>query len=173
MFTLENVDAAANCLPPTLCASRRARLLCSDSCAPPRNSKVAALACRVVSARGWGDDVTFYPAKLADNQKNAKDQHILKVDAPNVATSYSNGGQYLQIKYGDSKPAFMAVANAPSDAQGGTLELLIKSIPDSTAEMLNGLDAGTEVRCAAPAALRKLSLLMIAHRPSSGSPCCL
>ena len=100
-----------------------------------------------MSARGWGDDVTFYPAKLADNQKNAKDQHILKVEAPDVASSYSKGGQYLQIKYGDSKPAFMAVANAPADAQGGTLELLIKSLPDSTAEVLNGLDAGTEVRC--------------------------
>jgi arabinosyltransferase len=102
-----------------------------------------------VLAKGWNDNVEFYAAKIMDNEKTAANQHILWVDAGDVAKGYTHGGQYLQMKVGDSKPAFLAIANSPNSVTNGVLEFLVKSIPGSTAEKLNSLEAGTEV-CSIP-----------------------
>ena len=64
------------------------------------------------------------------------------VDIGDLASGYTIGGQYLQLKVGDSKPAFYAIASAPS-AQS-PIELLIKN-QGSTAEILCDSKAGALV----------------------------
>ncbi|KAL0463515.1 UNVERIFIED_CONTAM: Fruit protein [Sesamum latifolium] len=69
-------------------------------------------------------------------------------DSPELATSYSKAGQYLQLRLQDprTRPAFFAVASPPSiTASEGVFEFLVKSIPGSTAELLCGLQKGDVV----------------------------
>ncbi|CAM9976335.1 unnamed protein product, partial [Phaeothamnion confervicola] len=55
----------------------------------------------------------------------AEGTRILKINAGDVAAGYKNPGQFVQIKKGDGKPSFFAIASAPS-ADGNTLEFLVK-----------------------------------------------
>jgi arabinosyltransferase len=103
--------------------------------------------CRMVVAQAWGDDIEFSPAKILQNTKAAANMHIITVDVgQEISAGYTNGGQFLQIKVGDSKPAFLAIANAPAASKDGTMEFLIKFLPDSTAGHITGLSAGDNVR---------------------------
>ncbi len=43
---------------------------------------------------------------------------------------------------GDSKPGFYAIASPPDPNNAGLVELLIKSVPGTTAEILAGSSAG-------------------------------
>lgn len=72
--------------------------------------------------------------------------HLLTVDVgADIAAGYKTGGQFLQMKVGDSKPAFMAIATAPSKVQDNKMDFLIKYLPDSTAAQLVELAEGDEV----------------------------
>jgi hypothetical protein len=70
-----------------------------------------------------------------------------------ISKGYTKGGQFLQMKVGDSKPAFLAIANAPEASEEGMMEFLIKDIPDTTASMIVKLGEGDEV-CFLVAGLR-------------------
>jgi hypothetical protein len=61
------------------------------------------------------------------------------VDIGDLAKGYTAGGQYLQLKIGNSKPGFFAIASAPSSKS--TIELLVKN-QGSTAELLCDSKAG-------------------------------
>ncbi|KAL0380825.1 UNVERIFIED_CONTAM: Fruit protein [Sesamum angustifolium] len=53
-------------------------------------------------------------------------------DSPELATSYTKAGQYLQLRLQDprTRPAFFAIASPPSiTASEGVFEFLVKSIP--------------------------------------------
>ena len=58
-----------------------------------------------------------------------------------LAKDYTKGGQYIQIKVGDSKPAFYALASAP--APDKPVEIIVKNQGD-TAEILCDSKAGAE-----------------------------
>ncbi|CAO2830150.1 unnamed protein product [Amaranthus hypochondriacus] len=68
-------------------------------------------------------------------------------DAPEIASSHTRAGQYLQLKVPDSpKPSFLAIASPPSLASArGELQFLVKTVAGSTAELLCGLKKGDVV----------------------------
>lgn len=97
-------------------------------------------------ARAWGADVEFSDATIVNTSLEATDLHRVIVDVgADVAKGYTKGGQFLQMKVGDSKPAFLAIANAPDPNNAGGLEFLIKDIPNSTANLIVNLSAGDKV----------------------------
>lgn len=89
----------------------------------------------------------FKSAKVLSNAPAAKAGalHQLVLEVGPLAAGYTVPGQYMQVKVGDSKPGFFAVASAPGGAAPGTLEFLVKSAPGATAELLCGLAAGAEL----------------------------
>ena len=48
------------------------------------------------------------------------------------------------VQVGDSKPGFYAIASPPDPNNAGLVELLIKSVPGTTAEILAGSSAGAD-----------------------------
>lgn len=66
----------------------------------------------------------------------------ITVDMGGLAKEYKKGGQYIQIKVGDSKPAFYAIASAPSADK--PFEIMVKNQGD-TAEILCDSKSGTEL----------------------------
>ena len=65
----------------------------------------------------------------------------ITVDMGGLAKDYTKGGQYIQIKVGDSKPAFYALASAP--APDKPVEIIVKNQGD-TAEILCDSKAGVD-----------------------------
>ncbi|KAG2422477.1 hypothetical protein HXX76_016001 [Chlamydomonas incerta] len=97
----------------------------------------------------WGAPVEFQPAKVVSNSPaaaaGALHKVVIDVGAP-LAAGYAVPGQFVQVKVGDSKPGFFAIASAPgAHAGSGQLELLIKGAPGSTAELLCNAAAGDAV----------------------------
>ncbi|GAB2296993.1 hypothetical protein Dimus_031098 [Dionaea muscipula] len=68
-------------------------------------------------------------------------------DSPDLASSHTRAGQYLQLRVPDvGKPAFLAIASPPTYAsERGVFEFLVKSVAGSTAELLCGLKKGDVV----------------------------
>eukprot|EP00882_Tetradesmus_deserticola_P006381 GHRQ01006711.1.p1 GENE.GHRQ01006711.1~~GHRQ01006711.1.p1 ORF type:complete len:324 (+),score=160.03 GHRQ01006711.1:989-1960(+) len=93
---------------------------------------------------GWGDPVVFTAAKVVSNVKDAEKLHRVVVDVGDLAAGYSKGGQFMQIKVGEGKPGFFAIASPPDPNNQGLLEFLIKAQGEA-AEALAGLEAGAEV----------------------------
>lgn len=71
-------------------------------------------------------------------------QKIL-LDAGPLAEGYKKAGQFVQVKIGESKPGFFAIASAPDPNNMGVLELLIKN-QGGTAELLCGSSQGEQSR---------------------------
>lgn len=66
----------------------------------------------------------------------------LVVDIGALAEGYHIPGQFVQIKVGDSKAGFYAIASPPDPNNQGCIELLIKSVPGTTSELLAASTAG-------------------------------
>lgn len=60
-------------------------------------------------------------------------------------TGHTKAGQFVQVKVGNSKPAFLAIASPPKTAAAGSLEFLLKYVEGSTAGLLCGLGKGDRV----------------------------
>ncbi|KAJ3692392.1 hypothetical protein LUZ60_012742 [Juncus effusus] len=93
---------------------------------------------------------TWTPAPLSLVSPATSDSSLFHLttdltSSPSLSTSYSNPGQYLQMRVigSDSKPAFLAIASPP--AIEGKFEFLVKKVPGSTAEIICGLKEGDEV----------------------------
>lgn len=116
--------------------------------APPRAVRPAAPGRRGVAPilAAWGAPVEFSPAKVAASGPAAAglQRVVLDVGAP-LAAGYTRPGQYFQVKVGDSKPGFFAVASPPDANNAGALEFLIKPAPGTTAEALAAAPAGAAV----------------------------
>ncbi|KXZ42498.1 hypothetical protein GPECTOR_141g696 [Gonium pectorale] len=94
----------------------------------------------------WGAPVEFQPAKVVSNTSAAAGPlHKVVLDVGTLAAGYTVPGQFVQVKVGDSKPGFFAIASAPGAHQGGLLEFLIKGATGTTAELLCNLQAGADV----------------------------
>ncbi|KAK9842094.1 hypothetical protein WJX81_008186 [Elliptochloris bilobata] len=64
----------------------------------------------------------------------------LHLDVGALSDGYTKPGQCVQVKVGDSKPAYMAIASAPA-AKGSEIELLVKN-QGPTAELLCSVKEG-------------------------------
>ena len=62
--------------------------------------------------------------------------HRLVINVGKLAEGYKKAGQFVQIKVGDSKPGFFAIASAPNSSSDGLIEVLIKDGSPGTAASL-------------------------------------
>ncbi|KAK4430271.1 Fruit protein [Sesamum alatum] len=106
----------------------------------------------VTAAAAVRQDTTLWtPTQLVKVSPAAESLFHITIDvseSPELATSYTKAGQYLQVRLQDprTRPAFFAIASPPSIAASeGVFEFLVKSIPGSTAELLCGLQKGDVV----------------------------
>lgn len=99
----------------------------------------------LVVRASWGADVQFSTAKIMDRQPEATQLHRVVVDLGSLGEGYTQPGQFIQVKVGDSKPGFFAISSPPDPNNAGVVELLIKDQPGSTAELLCQASPGDEV----------------------------
>ncbi|XP_050374182.1 fruit protein pKIWI502 [Argentina anserina] len=102
-----------------------------------------------VSAAVRQDTTLWTPAPLSQVEPAAESLFHIRVDlsdAPDLASSYTRAGQYLQLRVPEvEKPSFLAIASPPSLATKGVFEFLVKSVEGSIAELLCGLKKGDVV----------------------------
>ncbi len=153
------VDAPQRQLRQQLQAQHRTRVRCSWTCLLPAALRRASArrgraAAAVSPAAQWGAEVQFSPARIVSNAPAASGLHVLTLDVPtDIAAGYARAGQYVQLRMGDNKPGYFAIATPP-EAVGGTgkggraWEFLVKrqGAPGGTADLLCASAAGAEVR---------------------------
>ncbi|KAL3130519.1 hypothetical protein ABBQ38_008334 [Trebouxia sp. C0009 RCD-2024] len=135
----------------SLAANSSKNCLCKSSlcgCLLPRTRSVSAASTwrshRVFAS--WGQDIEWTNVKVSSNGSAAKQLNKLVIDVGSLAEGYKTAGQFMQIKVGDSKPGFFAIASAPDSNNQGLVEVLIKDgPPDSTASLLCNISSGAEV----------------------------
>lgn len=96
------------------------------------------------------DTALWTPVPLTTVKPAAESLFHVTIDvseSPDLASTYTVAGQYLQLRIPDvEKPSFLAIASPPSLASSnGVFEFLVKSIAGSTAEILCGLGKGDVV----------------------------
>ncbi|CAG9463970.1 unnamed protein product [Pedinophyceae sp. YPF-701] len=96
---------------------------------------------RSIIAAAWGDPVEWKPCKVVRSERAAQDLTSITLDVGERSSGYTTAGQFLQLKVGDSKPAFIAVASPPRPSS--EIDLLIKS-QGGTSDLLCALQAGEE-----------------------------
>ncbi|KAH9746528.1 FAD-binding FR-type domain-containing protein [Citrus sinensis] len=112
----------------------------------PQRRHLATLAAAAVRQ----DTTVWTPAPLVEISPAAESLFHISIDisdAPDIGSSHTRAGQYLQLRVADvGKPTFLAVASPPSFASAsGAFEFLVKSVAGSTAEVLCGLKKGDVV----------------------------
>lgn len=73
--------------------------------------------------------MSFTPAHVVTRQPEAEGLTQLSLRPADGATlaGYTRPGQFVQIKVGEGRPAYFAIANSPAEAQrSGALELLVQ-----------------------------------------------
>lgn len=103
-----------------------------------------------VAAAVRQDTTVWSQAPLSQIEPAAESLFHVTIDVsdfPDLATSHTRPGQYLQLRIPDvEKPSFLAIASPPSYAvEKGAFEFLVKSVAGSTAELLCGLKKGDVV----------------------------
>lgn len=96
------------------------------------------------------DTTIWTPTPISSIEDAAESLFHISIDlsdSPDLATSHTVPGQYLQLRLPDvEKPSFLAIASPPALAAAtGAFEFLVKSVPGSTAELLCGLKEGDMV----------------------------
>eukprot|EP00210_Caulerpa_lentillifera_P005276 g5041.t1 len=92
----------------------------------------------------WGQEVDFSPAKISSTEVVTSEIRSVKVDIGEGIRSYTKAGQFIQIRIGDSKPAFMAIASPPK-SNDSQIQLIVKCSGD-TATQLCELNQGDDVK---------------------------
>ncbi|KAG6553297.1 hypothetical protein Mapa_005031 [Marchantia paleacea] len=104
---------------------------------------------RGVGARAaWAQEVLWATSPVAEVDTAAEDLYHVVLDIsdnPELMNGHTKAGQFVQVKIGTVKPAFLAIASAPTVARKGRLEFLIKDIEGSTAGMICSLRKGDKV----------------------------
>eukprot|EP00466_Bigelowiella_natans_P002242 jgi/Bigna1/91235/estExt_fgenesh1_pg.C_940003 len=93
-----------------------------------------------INAAGGKKEPEFFSANI-DSIKPACEGgkvYSVVVNSPRTSAKYEKAGQYAQMRVGDSKPGFFAMANKPGSEK---LEFLIKSV-DGTAGIINEMKPG-------------------------------
>ena len=83
-----------------------------------------------------------YLGRFFSPHQVAVDQHALTIDAGNISEGYEFPGQYVQIKVGEGKPGFFAIASPPCGEGASSLEFLIKAT-DSTTPLITAKPGDT------------------------------
>ncbi|KMT08174.1 hypothetical protein BVRB_6g142970 [Beta vulgaris subsp. vulgaris] len=104
------------------------------------------------------DTTLFTPTPISLIEPAAESLFHVSIDvsdAPDIASSYTRPGQYLQLKVPQSpKPSFLAIASPPfvstnKNRNSFELQFLVKTVPGSTAELLCDLKKGDVVEITA------------------------
>jgi hypothetical protein len=86
---------------PRSAAPCTAAALPAAAAAPRRVAYTASRRRAVRVAAGWGDPVTFTPAKVVSSKHAADQLHKVLIDVgADIAAGYTKGGQYVQVKVG-------------------------------------------------------------------------
>ncbi|KAG0615900.1 hypothetical protein M758_5G074500 [Ceratodon purpureus] len=96
----------------------------------------------------WKQEVLWAEAPVADVGLACEEHYHFVLDVSGnreLMEGHTKPGQFVQVKIGDSKPAFLAIASPPKVAASGSMEFLIKSIEGTTAGMLCNLGKGDKV----------------------------
>lgn len=133
-------------LPPMSILSRLHSHILTSNLRLSNKRRLASLA----SAAVRQDTAAWTPAPLSEIEPVADSLFHISIDisdSPDLASSHTRAGQYLQLRLPDiSKPSFLAIASPPSSAvDRGAFEFLVKSVAGSTAELLCGLKRGDVV----------------------------
>lgn len=83
--------------------------------------------------------------KVIETSVAASGLQRLVLDIGEGAKGHQKGGQFLQLKVGESKPGFYAIASPPDSNNEGVVELLVKK-QGETAELLCSQSVGAEVQ---------------------------
>ncbi|KAJ7529552.1 hypothetical protein O6H91_15G056900 [Diphasiastrum complanatum] len=133
---------------PGLCIGRALRRSVKSSNSWGLISSARARA-RVSSAQAvWKQEVLWTEAPVSDIAPAGEQLFHLVVDISGnreLMQGYTKAGQYLQLKVGNSDPAFMSIASPPSAALKGYLEFLIKDVEGVTAGILCDLGKGDKI----------------------------
>ncbi|KAL3684751.1 hypothetical protein R1sor_002773 [Riccia sorocarpa] len=97
----------------------------------------------------WAQEVLWATAPVEELDQAAESLVHLVLDIsdnPELRNGFTKPGQFVQVKVGNVKPAFLAIASPPAVAQKeGRLEFLIKDVEGSTASLICGLNRGDKV----------------------------
>ncbi|CAK9203180.1 unnamed protein product [Sphagnum troendelagicum] len=96
----------------------------------------------------WKQEVLWTEAPIADIGFAAEQHFHLVLDISanrELRDGHTKPGQFVQVRIGDSKPAFLAIASPPRLAATGSLEFLLKSVEGTTAGLLCSLQKGDKV----------------------------
>uniref|UniRef100_A0A7I4BC66 FAD-binding FR-type domain-containing protein n=2 Tax=Physcomitrium patens TaxID=3218 RepID=A0A7I4BC66_PHYPA len=110
----------------------------------PRRGARGVAAVRAV----WKQEVLWAEAPVADVALACEEHYHFVLDVSGnreLMEGHTKAGQFVQVKFGDSKPAFLAIASAPKVAASGSMEFLIKAVEGTTAGMLCSLGKGDKV----------------------------
>ncbi|KAK9819642.1 hypothetical protein WJX72_000634 [[Myrmecia] bisecta] len=109
-------------------------------------SKVSALRGPSVVFASWGAEVQWSKGQVLSTKQVAEGLQTVVVDLNDVGSGYTKAGQFVQVKVGDSKPSFFAIASPPDANNAGVVELLVKNNEKGgTAEILCNSQEGFEV----------------------------
>jgi len=92
----------------------------SKSLNPPRE-RIYRYALKLAADVNWSQVKVVTNVEIAEGSKQ-----IVIEPTSTILDTYSNPGQYVQMKTGDTKPGFYAIANAPGKGENGAFEFLIK-----------------------------------------------
>lgn len=96
----------------------------------------------------WKQEVLWAEAPVADVGLECEEHYHFVLDISGnreLMEGHTKAGQFVQVKVGDSKPAFLAIASSPKIAASGSMEFLIKAVEGTTAGMLCNLGKGDKV----------------------------
>ena len=94
----------------------------------------------------WGAEVEWKEATILQTESAAQGmQRLMVMVGPEVLQGHALAGQFVQMKVGESKAAFLAIASPPGASSEGAMEFLIRAVPNSTADLLCNLNAGDKV----------------------------
>ena len=69
---------------------------------------------------------------------------LLRVDLGGLVDGYTTAGQFIQMRVGDKKAGFFAIASPPDKENRGPVEVLVKdNAPETTAHDLCRIEPGT------------------------------
>lgn len=96
----------------------------------------------------WKQEILWTKVPVLESKRVAELLSSVKLDISNneeLKTGFTKPGQFVQVKIGTGKPAFLAIASTPKAAEEGVLEFLIKDVEGTTASEICALKEGSEV----------------------------
>lgn len=96
----------------------------------------------------WKQEIMWAEAPVADVGIACEEHYHLVLDISGnreLMEGHTKAGQFVQVKIGNSKPAFLAIASPPKVTAAGSMEFLIKAVEGTTAGSLCNLGKGDKV----------------------------